>query len=62
MAIAHKKYGVYHWETFFVHEEDDLLQAAAWAIKGYPSIKGSGADQIHIIDANGDIVIRMYLG
>lgn len=58
-----KKFGVYHWDTFdnetiFVAEFDDLEEAANFVKQKY-NISSSGADQVDVVDLNGNVV-RKY--
>lgn len=63
MRIEHKKeFGVYHWdtfdnETFLIHETDTLEDAIKWTEEDYGSkISPIGADQVEIVNKQGDIV------
>ena len=69
MPISHtKEYGIYHWDTFdnvtlLVAETDTLAQAEAKVKKKYGDrIRSNGADQVEIVDSNGNICGRFNVG
>lgn len=60
-----KKYGIYHWdtfdnETFRVHEENNLDKAEEYIKKKY-SVSSNGADQVHIVTKEGQVVRRFHI-
>jgi hypothetical protein len=63
MPIEHKKpFGIYHWdtfdnETFLISEAKTLKEAIAKVYKRYGDrIQNNGADQVDIVDLEGNIV------
>lgn len=61
--ITHtKEFGVYHWDTFdnetlLIAEADTLEEAQDIVNERYKGrISGNGADQVDIVDKNGNIV------
>lgn len=63
-----KQYGVYHWDTFdnetlLVGEADTLEEAEKLVTDRYRDrIRPSGADQVDIVDARGNIVRKYSVG
>ena len=69
MPISHKKqFGIYHWDTFdnttfFIHEADTLDEAVKWTREHYgDTLRPDGADQVDIVDKEGNIVKKFKLG
>lgn len=67
--ISHKKqFGIYHWDTFdnttiLIDEKDTLEQAHAFVQERYKGRIGpTGADQVDIVDQNGNIVDAYKVG
>lgn len=66
MGILHKKaFGVYHWDTFdnetiLIAERATLKAAQKFVQKRYAGRIGSdGADQVDIVDRDGNIVHKV---
>lgn len=69
MPISHTKpFGIYHWdtfdnETFLVDEADTLAEAEKKVAKQYEGrIRSTGADQVDIVDKQGNIVRKYPVG
>lgn len=67
--IKHTKaFGIYHWDTFdnetFMVDEADTLAAAKKIVKErYKGrLQRNGADQVDIVDLNGNIVEKFAVG
>jgi hypothetical protein len=65
-----KAFGVYYWDTFeegddstfLLHETDTLNEAKEYVQKKYKDrISPSGADQIDIVNKDGDIVEKFSI-
>lgn len=69
MPIMHKKnFGVYHWDTFdnetLLVGESDTVQGAEKIVRDKygDRIRGTGADQVDIVDSEGNIVEKFGVG
>ena len=69
MGIEHtKEFGVYHWDTFdneiFLITEADTLEEASQKMKDYyvDRLQERGADQVDIVDLNGNIIESYKVG
>jgi len=63
-----KNFGIYHWdtfdnETFLIDEADTLEQAITKVEEKYGDrISSSGADQVDVVNQDGDIVRKFSVG
>jgi hypothetical protein len=70
--MEHKKaFGIYHWDTFeesgedtiLVDEADSLEEAERKVVKWYgPRIVYNGADEVQIVNRQGEVVKRYPVG
>jgi len=67
--INHKKnFGIYHWDTFdnetFLVSEADTLDEAKQKVKDRygDRISSHGADQVDIVDSDGNVIEKYPVG
>lgn len=68
-TLPHKKgFGIYHWDTFdnhtfLRHETDTLQEAKDWIGEHYKGrLRDNGADQVDIVNSDGEIVEKYSVG
>ena len=69
IPIRHtKEFGIYYWDTFdntiiLINEFDTIEEATGFVTKQYEDRLGNhGADQINIVNKDGDIVEKFAIG